>query len=238
MTLPTPLPPRVGAVMRVLRAEVAAGHPWHAVVDALRPHTQGLWGAMDPAEQARFLRHARAWWDVHRHRMAPEVAARIDAAQSSGQLRVQAGRIVAASPAGRAATITWRRRGETASERLTIARVIACTGPGSDVRRCANPLLLDLLRRGLGRPDPLAIGLDVTETLELRGGSGDVSQGVFAIGPLTKGRSWEITSVPDIRVQAATLAAHLAARAAQVGASAVGPVAAGVAPAATWRAVG
>lgn len=256
MSLPTPLPPRVGAVMRVLRAEVAAGHPWHAVVDALRPHTQRLWAAMDAAEQARFLRHARAWWDVHRHRMAPEVAARIEAAQASGQLRVQAGRIVAASPAGEAATVTWQPRGAAEPERLTIARVVACTGPGSDVRRSSNPLLLDVLRQGLARPDPLAIGLDVTDTLEVRGAAGDVSEGLFAIGPLTKGRWWEITSVPDIRVQAATLAAHLAARAAQVGGSAVAPRgselavaprgseladapgAARVSQAGTWRAVG
>ena len=31
---------------------------------------------LDGDQQRRFLRHARPWWDVHRHRIAPEVARR------------------------------------------------------------------------------------------------------------------------------------------------------------------
>ena len=34
--------------------------------------------------------------------------------------------------------------------------------------------------------------------------------GLLAVGPLSRGSFWEITSVPDIRVQAAKVARHLA----------------------------
>src|SRR2546423_1835600 len=44
---------------------------WRAAVDSLRPHTQSLWQNLDEQEQLRFLRHARAWWDVRRSRIAP-----------------------------------------------------------------------------------------------------------------------------------------------------------------------
>ena len=47
---------------------------WRAAVDSLRPHSHALWQQLSHAEQHRFLRHARPWWDVHRHRIAPEVA--------------------------------------------------------------------------------------------------------------------------------------------------------------------
>src|SRR5688500_11653262 len=50
---------------------------WRAAVDSLRPHSQALWQGLGLAEQQRFLRHARPWWDVHRHRIAPEVARQI-----------------------------------------------------------------------------------------------------------------------------------------------------------------
>ena len=44
----------------------------------------------------------------------------------------------------------------------------------------------------------------------LVGTDGRVSDGLFAIGPLTRGRFWEVTAVPDIRVQAASLAGQVA----------------------------
>ena len=43
--------------------------------------------ALDDAEQRRFLRHARPYWDVHRHRIAPQVAAQLQAMIGEGRLR-------------------------------------------------------------------------------------------------------------------------------------------------------
>ena len=40
---------------------------------------------------------------------------------------------------------------------------------------------------------------------------------VVAVGPLTKARFWEITAIPDIRVQCARLAETVAARVAAPG---------------------
>jgi uncharacterized NAD(P)/FAD-binding protein YdhS len=48
----------------------------------------------------RALRHARPWWDVHRHRLAPPVARRIAEMEQAGRLRFVAGRIVGAHLTG------------------------------------------------------------------------------------------------------------------------------------------
>lgn len=40
---------------------------------------------------------------------------------------------------------------------------------------------------------------------------GAVSRSLYAVGPLTRGAFWEITAVPDIRGQAAAVAAELLA---------------------------
>jgi uncharacterized NAD(P)/FAD-binding protein YdhS len=60
-----------------VRAHVAEGGDWRSAIDGLRPYTQRLWRDLPLASKRRFLEHARAWWDVHRHRMAPEAEARI-----------------------------------------------------------------------------------------------------------------------------------------------------------------
>jgi len=44
----------------------------------------------------------------------------------------------------------------------------------------------------------------------LRDSTGTASQSLYAIGPTLKGCLWETTTVPEIRVQAAKLAQHLA----------------------------
>jgi uncharacterized NAD(P)/FAD-binding protein YdhS len=66
---------------------------WRLVVDSIRPITQMMWASADAEKRARFLRHLRPFWDVHRHRLAPEVADRIDALVASGQLDFRAGQI-------------------------------------------------------------------------------------------------------------------------------------------------
>mgnify|MGYP007032599615 CR=1 FL=1 len=67
-----------------------------------------------------------------------------------------------------------------------------------------------LTDRGLARPDPLRLGLDVTEDCAVIDAAGNPSAMIFAIGPLTRGALFEIEAVPDIRVQAAKLARTLA----------------------------
>jgi uncharacterized NAD(P)/FAD-binding protein YdhS len=58
------------AVSRWLRSQ----SDWQAALTALRPHTQVIWQSFSAPQQASFLRHARRYWDVHRHRMSQNVS--------------------------------------------------------------------------------------------------------------------------------------------------------------------
>jgi len=191
-----------------VRAAVADGWDWRSVIDGLRPHLQDLWRRLSLEERQRFLRHLRPWWDVHRHRMSPDVAAQIEAARARGQLSVNACRIVDMIPGDSQVQVTLRpRRGEI--ETAEYARVINCSGPETDYRACDDPLIGDLLRRGFARPDPLGLGLQVSEQGALLSADGKASPRLFALGPVTRGSFWEIVAVPDIRMHCARLAAHL-----------------------------
>jgi uncharacterized NAD(P)/FAD-binding protein YdhS len=212
---PSPLPVGTAALCRAVRAAIRAaandGVDWRRVVDGLRPATQRLWQTASPEDRARFLRHLRPWWEIHRQRLAPEIADRIDAARSRGQLLVAAGRLLDCRiVAADLAEAIYRPRGGTEPRSLRVARVVNCSGPGGDVDQIADPLLRQLLDAGTIRPAPLRLGLDVTDACALRDRNGLVTGRLYAVGPVTRGAFWEITSVPDIREQCDALAGRIA----------------------------
>jgi uncharacterized NAD(P)/FAD-binding protein YdhS len=174
---------------------------WRAAVDSLRPHSHALWQSLDGGQQRRFLRHARPYWDVHRHRIAPEVAQTIARMIAEGRLEVIAGRIVASERDGDALDVTIRKRGASTPQALRVDYAFNCTGPLQAIGRTRDPLLRSLLDAGQVRPDHLGIGLEVDEHSRAEPG-----ERLWALGPLTKGRYWEIIAVPDIREQAAAVA--------------------------------
>jgi len=207
---PVPAPTARGAALvRAVRVR-AAQIGWRKAIDELRPHTQALWRAHDARAQGSFLRHLRPYWDVHRHRLAPEIAARIAGLQAEGRLAVVAGRLVDATVKDGAALIHWRPRGGGTVASLEAARVINCIGPESDITQAHQPLLQALLTRGAIRPDARRLGIDVDPQLCVRDHLGAPNARIHAVGPLTKGIGWEVIAVPDIRVQVRALARQLA----------------------------
>jgi uncharacterized NAD(P)/FAD-binding protein YdhS len=189
------------------------------VIDALRPVIPELWRGLSEREQRQFMRHLRAWWDVHRHRMPPQIADRIDAARASGQLRLRAGRIAGMAVSHGQACVTLRSRAGGDQETLTAARVIDCTGHGCDISRNTTPLLRQIFRSGLAKPDRINLGLDVTDEGALINAAGVASARLFAVGALTRGSTWEVTAVPELRRQCVDAARVLGNRLARLAAS-------------------
>lgn len=215
-----PLPITAAGLTRLLREEVeelaGQGRDWRAVIDGLRPATQDIWQAMPANEKARFIRHLRPWWEVHRHRVPTAVSDRIEAAITRGQLVTGATRIRAMQAKDGGVLVTHRARRAEADHHLQVERVINCSGPGCDYDRIADPLIRRLLERGDIRPDPLRLGLDVSSVCALRNRQGEIWQRLYAVGPVTKPLFWEVTSVPDIRRQCEALASLLSARLAPI----------------------
>lgn len=178
---------------------------WRAAVDSLRPHSQALWQALGPSEQRRFLRHIRPWWDVHRHRIAPEVAGRVKRLVQLGQLEIVAGRVTDMWVKDGMLDVSIKRRGRKQAEDHAFALAVNCTGPLGEISRSNDPLLQSLFAAGLARPDPLDLGLEVDPKSRVLG-----SERAWALGPLTKGKYWEIVAVPDIRHQVAAVAEDIA----------------------------
>ncbi len=203
----------LSGLLREIRAackEAArTGDDWRIVIDGLRPHTQRLWREMPQAERARFLRHLRPWWDVHRHRSAPRVMARVLEAIQRRQLAIHAGRVEEIADVERAPSVTVRMRGTDWQRRFEPARIIDCTGLTPDLSKLEQPVIRQLLAQGTARADALNLGIDVGGDGALIDADGRTSRDIFAIGPITRGTFWDITAVPDIRSACERLAQSL-----------------------------
>jgi len=203
-----PAPPAVAApagsardILAHVRRE-AAGQDWRVAIDALRPHVQSIWRRWSLTERRQFLRHARPWWDVHRHRLAPKVAARIDHLTASGVLRTAAGQIRGWVDGDGCVGLAWTPRGSQTLVRTRAAAVVNCTGPNANLAAADDQLISSLADAGVIRADACRLGVDVDASARLVRRDGSVNDTLFAVGPITRGAFWEITSVPDIRHQA------------------------------------
>lgn len=204
------LPVTVRGFSHLLREEVhraqAQGIDWRPVLDAVRPHSQRAWQGFSWEERARFMRHARPFWDAHRHRVAPSVGAGIAELQGSGQLQFYAGRLTELQEIADGVEARFRVRGTTEVRTLRVAKVINCTGPRTDYSKYQHPLMLNLLANGLIDHDPLALGIRATSEGQVLDHNERVVEWLYTLGAPLKGDLWECTAMPEIRVQARDLA--------------------------------
>jgi uncharacterized NAD(P)/FAD-binding protein YdhS len=172
------------AVLRWIRTQA----DWRAALGALRPATPHIWQGFTPRQQAQFLRLARRYWDIHRHRMSTEVAHEFAHRQATGAIVVRRG------------------DGRQLAESGTFDAVVLCTGP-DDAALLTTPPLRALVDAGVICPGPHGMGVN-TDAVggQITSAAGSPAAGLFAIGPLRRGTLWESTAVPEIRSQAQQLA--------------------------------
>jgi uncharacterized NAD(P)/FAD-binding protein YdhS len=195
--------------------EAARGGDWRATVDGLRPVTQELWRALPDAEKRRFAAHHARRWEVLRSRMAPQVAARIRELMAAGRLRVISGHVDGIEPLSHdRLAVTIRAGGVTPERRIVVGGVINSAGPAWDMRRGDSALVHALLDDGLAAPGPVGLGLRTAPDGTLLDGRGRAQSAILTLGALRRGELWETVSVPELREQAAAIAAALGSRAA------------------------
>ena len=196
--------PSVARQFAAIRRSVTHTGDWRAVMDGLRPHVDSLWQGLDPAAQRRFIEHGARYWEVHRHRMAPQVARRVDRLQADGRLVVSADRVVAVDSTRDAGIGVAFARARSRD----YAAVVNCTGPAR-LPAGANRLVTGLLGDGVARVGPHDLGLDVDERGRLIDRHGRTHRRLWVVGAMRRGRLWETTAVPEIRRQAQEVAAAI-----------------------------
>ncbi|MCW5695111.1 MAG: FAD/NAD(P)-binding protein [Bauldia sp.] len=210
-TLAVAPPPRLRDAVRWLRDTAAAAGDrrgaWRSAVDALRPHAQKLWLGFTPAERDRFARHVQPYWSVHRHRMPPAAAEQIERLLGDAVLKVCAGRLGAPEESAAAVCVPFTSRRRRSSSVLRAHWLVDCSDPQRAL--AASPLSFALVARGLASAGPAGIAFRVGSDGVFRSGA-DAVPGLYGLGPPGRDALGEITAIPEIREQAARVAARIA----------------------------
>jgi len=199
---------RVRALRGHAHGGVRNGLPWQAAMERLRPHGQALWQSLPSGEQRRFLRHVVRHWDVHRHRIAPQVHARIEGLRESGQLRVHRGRLRHVIAQGNCVRMGWQQRDGSLRE-FDVDVLVNATGVELRAQTMRNALLDGLLGHGHARPGPHGIGVDTAPDGRVLDAGGRAQPRLYALGSLRIGSLWESIAVPELRGQAEAAARAL-----------------------------
>ena len=200
--------------LRQFRAHVAssAGRgDWRAALRSVREVMPELWQAAPQRSRRRFLRHLRAWWDVHRHRVSRPTFSRIDELKRRSRLAIEPGRIVETRRIRDGIVVSWHRRGSPSLRQDLVDVVVNVTGPDSNPIRSGCPLVQSLLSEGLCRPDDLRLGWETDDEGRLVAADGQASEVLYYAGPLLRARHWEATAVPELRTHVDQTAAAIAA---------------------------
>ncbi|MGC4109588.1 MAG: FAD/NAD(P)-binding protein [Nocardioides sp.] len=196
---------RTKAAEHIARVQHATGD-WRPAVDGLRTVVQTLWQRLGDDDRIEFLREDASAWGRVRHRMPPGSADVIAALEGSGTLTRAPGEVVGAEP------LTGGGLRVTLSDGSThdVGWVVNCTGTSTTVAPGVDPLLDDLLtpRAGvaLGQLSTAGMGLR-TRSGRLLDSAGSTSAPIWTLGSVRRGELFESTAVPEIRTQAAAVAA-------------------------------
>lgn len=207
---PDMAPKTLRGLLRRIRSEVDSaavqGYDWRSVIDSLRPITQQLWQQLPHVEQKRFLRHASPYWDVHRHRIAPQIGEVVQSMLNSGQLSIRAGRIQEYQATSNAVAVTIKARQTGINQVFEVNRLVNCTGVQGDYQRSSHPLIANLHTQGAIRSTQIGLGLDTAPDGTLLDAQGNCSGLLYTLGTPRKGNLLETIAVPELREQAQALA--------------------------------
>lgn len=175
---------RLSTLMRAIK-EAVRNHPqspWQAVIDGLRPHTIALWRKLSLLDRKRFLARYFTLWNIHRHRMAPSIHALLSRALESGQLRI------------------IKKRFDDIAPPNTL--VFDCRGP----HYSTYPHALDaLIADSVLSIDETNAGLACTYASSYKVSHAGYPP-VYAMGALQLGAHLESTAMPELRLQAQSIA--------------------------------
>jgi uncharacterized NAD(P)/FAD-binding protein YdhS len=198
------------AVRRLARHVQSRGGDWREAITFMRTLAPRIWAELPDRERARFLRHVQPHWDVHRHRLPPQIAERIGELRQSGKLRINAGRVMSAAVQGGRVRVTWQPRGSHSQQSLVVDYLVNASGPDYALERSREPLIHSLRSQGLIAPDALRLGIRTARHGACVDSFGQSSSRLFYLGPMLRADHWEATAATELRDHAERLAGRLA----------------------------
>ncbi len=194
---------------RAIREATASFSCWEAVIESVRAQGSVIWGALPLHERARFLRHLRPFWDVHRYQLAPQLGDIMTQQTKAGRLTIQAARITEVQQQDGRFHVTLNHK-NTARHEIFDA-IINCTGPDHAHVIENTPVLTSLAKAGLIHADPHRLGIDTDLDARALNNAGAPVRNLFVAGPLARASFGELMGLPQVTSHAALVAERVGA---------------------------
>jgi len=184
------------------------GRPWEDVIDAIRQQAYAIWNSLPLVEKQRFLRHLRPYWDSHRYQVAPQVDDVLRSEIHRRGLQVIAGHFTRVTFEQEVFRVKMHPRGAKAGalQERHFHAVVNCTGPDHSAQIAGNDVLRSLQEQGLLVPDPLKLGVYVDRDSQLLDAAGRSQPGLLFAGPAARYTFGELMGLPQVTLQAKTVA--------------------------------
>ncbi len=186
----------------LMRQFIEEANDWRAAQDGVRHQLPEIWQGWSDAYKTKFLAEDLRWWNVHRHRLAPEIAEEVMSALHSGQIRVKKDEVSKAEVLGDGIQIELKSGESLQGDVLVNCLGYKVAGKGS--------LVETLVKSGLAVEGPLGLGIRTNYPLfNLLDERKQVIKNLFALGPVLFGERFETTAIPELREQADVIAEQL-----------------------------
>jgi uncharacterized NAD(P)/FAD-binding protein YdhS len=163
-------------IVKILRKLISENnaYPWQSVLDSIRPYHQQIWKGFSQFDQKRILGKYFTLWNIHRHRMAPEIDAKIKSYIASGRLKIV-------------------QQNYNESEKLDAIKIFDCRG--------LSLKILDNIFKDVGGVQfaPNGFGLICNDDYII---NADKNAPIYALGSCFAGHLFETIAVPELRGQA------------------------------------
>ena len=185
-----------------MRRFIEEADDWRAAQDGIRHQLPDIWHRWSDELKARFLDHDLRWWNVHRHRLAPEIADEVKRAIDSGRIRVVKSGVSGVKENDDGITVELSN-----GESIEGVALVNCLG----YRVAGKESLIEtLIAGGIAQEGPLGLGVKTDyPRFNLLDGNGRPRENVFVIGPVLFGERFETTAIPELREQADLIAGQL-----------------------------
>lgn len=191
---PLAVPEPVRSSSNAIRDFIENSDDWRAAQDGVRHDLPEIWFNWSEAEKKRFMEVHLRWWNVHRHRVAPEIDQELKQMIDSGRLQVIAGEIEQIDSTGDELKVCLAD-GNFISGDFLINSMGYRSGEDTS-------LIRSLEKSGQVRLGPLGMGISTQfPDFHVKTRTGK-NENLYALGALLIGERFETTAVPELRVQA------------------------------------
>lgn len=198
--------------VQIKRRELAArGEPWQTIVPSIRKQVPDLWHGASIKERQRFLRRIRPFWDSALHRSAKPALRKLEALKQSGRVRHIAATIDSIQGSDDCTLkVNIRESGKSCVTAIQADRVISCLGLEFDWHKLTDPLIVNMVTRGLAIPDVLGLGVQADpKSCQLLDSEGRPQTGLYAMGHPLRGVFWESNAVREHLPHASLIVASI-----------------------------